>query len=196
MKPAPLLLLLPLALASFGLSAMAQQPSSARVWQQSQQTDAARDVTYTHFTLPGKFLTSPQGGVSNGPALVLDCIPAQESHRGKGKLVNANLLAGTPLKIEYVEPEEIHGTSYFRKVTVRYRTDDGKEEVEKWSIVADRSSPPGTDKTSVSIPKDDLKKILHAHSIEITAQDNRGSPVTMKFDIPDPTPVEEICNVD
>jgi len=128
--------------------------------------------------------------------LVLDCIPAKESHRGKGKLLNANLLVGTPLKIEYVEPEEIHGTSYFRKVTVRYRMDDGKEEVEKWSIGTDKTSVSGTDKTSASVPKDALKKIFRAHSVEVTAQDDRGSPVAMQFDMSDPTPVEETCNVD
>lgn len=182
MKPAPLLLLLPLALASFGLSAMAgQQPSSTQGWQQSQQPDAAREITYTHFTLAGK---SSQGR----PTLVLDCLPAKESYRGKGKILNANLLVGTPLKIEYVEPEEIHGTSYFRKVTVRYRIDDGKEEVDKWSM--------GPDKSSIALPKEALKKILRAHSVEITVQDEHGSPVTMRFEVPDPTTVEGTCNVD
>ena len=182
MKPTSLLLLLPLALASFGLSLMPpQQPPSKQGWQQSQQTDTAREITYTHFTLVGK---SSQGR----PSLVLDCLPAKESYRGKGKILNANLLVGTPLKVEYVEPEEIHGTSYFRKVTVRYRTDEGKEEVDKWSL--------GSDKTSVAIPKEAMKKILRAHSVEIAAKDEHGSPVTMHFDVPDPTSVEQTCNVD
>ena len=181
MKPTSLFLLVPLALASFGLSAMAQQPSATQGWQQSQQTDATREITYTHFTLVGK---SSQGR----PILVLDCLPAKESYRGKGKVLNANLLAGIPLKVEYVEPEEIHGTSYFRKVTVRYRYDDGKEEVEKWSL--------GSDKTSLAIPKEALKKILRAHSVEITAQDEHGSPLTMRFDTSNPTSVEETCHVD
>jgi len=182
MKPTALLLLLPLALPSCGLSAMAQQhPSSAHEWQQAQQTDSAREITYTHFTLVGK---SSQGR----PALVLDCLPAKESYRGKGKILNANLLVETPLKVEYVEPEEIHGTSYFRMVTFRYRVDDGKEEVEKWSL--------GSDKTSITIPKEALKKILRAHRVEITAQDEHGSPVTMHFEVADPTSVEKTCNVD
>ena len=182
MKPTALFLLLPLALGSFGLSLMApQQPSSKQGWQQSQQTDAAREITYTHFTLAGK---SSQGR----PSLVLDCLPAKESYRGKGKILNANLLVGTPLKVEYVEPEEIHGTSYFRMVTVRYRIDDGKEEVDKWSL--------GSDKASTAIPKEALKKILRAHSVEINVKDERGSPVTMHFDVPNPTSVEETCNVD
>ena len=189
MKSTPLLLLVPLALASFGLSSMApQQPSSAHVWQQSEKTDPVRETTYTQFTLAGKFLTSPQGGVSNHPALVLDCIPGKESHRPKGRFVGGNLLVGTTLKIDYFEPEEIHGTSYFRKVSVRYRMDNAKEEEEKWSI--------GTEKTSASIPKAWLKRMLRAHTVEITANDGRGSPVAMQFDMPDPTPVEEGCDVD
>jgi len=189
MKPALLLLLVPLALALFGFSSMApQQPSSAHVWQQSQKTDAVRETTYTQFTLEGKFLAPPPGGVSNRPALVLDCIPGKESHRPKGRFVGANFLAGTTLKIDYVEPEEIHGTSYYPKVSVRYRMDNAKEELEQWSA--------GTEKTSASIPAGSLKKMLRGHTVEITADDDRGLPVVMQFDMPDPTPVEAGCAVD
>jgi hypothetical protein len=66
--------------------------------------------------------------------------------------------------------------------------DNAKEELENW--------PAGTDKTSVSLPKDSLKKLLRAHTVEITADDDRGSPIVMQFDMPDPTPVEAACNVD
>src|SRR5271157_4514246 len=77
MKPTPLLLLVPLALASFGFSTMApQQPS---VWRQSQKTDAVGGTAYTRFTLAGKFLKSPQGDVPNRPAFALDCVPTQSS---------------------------------------------------------------------------------------------------------------------
>jgi hypothetical protein len=144
-------------------------------------------MTYTQFTLVGKFVTSPRDVASNRPALTLDCIPAKEAH-SKGRYLAANLLVGTTLKVIYVEPEEIHGTSYYPKVAVRYRTDDGKEEDEKWS--------PGTDKTSVSVPKDSLKKILRAHGVAITADDERGSHVAMQFDLSDPKLVEEGCDVD
>jgi hypothetical protein len=92
------------------------------------------------------------------------------------------------MKVVYVEPEEIHGTSYYPKVVVRYRTDDAKEEEEKWS--------PGTEKTSVSIPKHSLQKILRARTVAISAPDERGSQIAVRFDMPDPTPVEEACNVD
>jgi hypothetical protein len=186
MKPNPLLLVVPLALASFAFSTMAsQQPS----WRQSQKTDAAAGTTNTRFTLAGKFLKSPQGDVSNNrPALVLDCAPGRGSHPHKGRLLVGNLLVGTALKIIYVEPEEIHGTSYFQKISVRYRLDGAKEETEKWS--------PGTEKASASIPGGSLKKILRGHSLEITAEDDHGLPVVMQFDMPDPGPVEAACGVD
>jgi hypothetical protein len=189
MKPTPLLLLVPLAWASFGFAQPAQQqPSPAHGWRQSQKTDDARAMTYTRFTLVGRFLTSPQDVVPDRPSLAVDCIPGKESHSGKGRLLAANLLIGTTLNIVYVEPEEIHGTSYYPKVAVRYRTDQAKEAEEKWS--------PGSEKTSASVPKDALKKILRARTVAITADDSRGSQVAMQFDMPDPTLVEDACDVD
>ena len=186
MRPTPLVLLVSVAFASFGFSTMAaQQPS---VWRQSQKTAAADRITYTRFTLAGKFLKSPQGDVPNRPAFVLDCVPGNASNRRKGRLLAGNLLVGTKLKIVYVEPEEIHGTSYYPKISVRYRMDNAKEELEKWSA--------GTEKTSASIPVGSLKKMLRAHTVEITADDDRGLPVVMQFDMPDPTPVEAGCALD
>jgi isochorismate synthase EntC len=188
MKPVRLLLLVPLALASFGFSTtVPQQAPPAKVWRQSQKTNPGRDTTYARFTLVGRFLKAPQGDVSNRPAFVVDCIPGKGSH--KGKFITGNLLIGTSLKIDYVEPQEIHGTSYYPKVAVRYRIDDAKEpEKENWN--------PGTDKTSASIPKDSLKKILRAQAVDLTVDDDRGSEIVMKFDMPDPTPVADACNVD
>jgi hypothetical protein len=189
MKPTPLLLLVPLAWASFGFAQPApQQPAPAHEWRQSPKTDDARAMAYTRFTLVGRFLSSPQDVVSDRPALAVDCIPGKESHSGKGRFLAANLLVGTTLNIVYVEPEEIHGTSYYPKVAVRYRTDQAKEAEEKWSS--------GSEKTSASVPKDVLKKILRARTFAITADDSRGSQVAMQFDMPDPTLVEAACDVD
>jgi hypothetical protein len=165
---------------------MAAQQAS--VWRQSQKTDAVSETTYTRFTLAGKFLKSQQGDVPNRPAFVLDCAPGKGSHRRKGRFLARNLLAGTSLKIVYVEPEEIHGTSYYPKVSVRYRMDNAKEELEEWSA--------GTEKTSASIPVGSLKKMLRAHTVEITVVDDRGLPVVMQFDMPDPTLVETGCPVE
>jgi hypothetical protein len=186
MKPTPLVLLVSLALASFGFSAMPPQQPSA--WRQSQKTDAATGNTFTRFTLGGKFLKSPQGDAPNRPTLVLDCVPGKESYRHKSRLLTGNLVVGTAPKIVYVEPEEIHGTSYFPKIRIRYRLDGAKEELERWS--------PGTDKTAASIPGDALKKMLRAHAVEITVDDDHELPIVMQFDMPDPTPVEAGCGVD
>jgi hypothetical protein len=189
MKPTPLLLLVPLAWASCGFAQQAPPQSAApHGWQQSQNTDAVRAMTYTRFTLAGKFLNSPRTSVPNRPALVLDCIPAPESGAARGKFLVANLLIGTPLKVIYVEPEEIHGTSYYPKIAVRYRIDDRKEESEKWSL--------GTEKTSAALPKNVVKKILRAHSLTVSVEDDDGLPLAMQFDIPDAAAVEAGCNVD
>jgi len=188
MKPTPLLLIVSLATASFGFAQSApQEASSGHGWQQSQKADTAGTFTYTQFTLAGKFLTSPRDKAAGRPAVVLDCIPGG-SHAGKGRLLGANLLVGMTLKIVYVEPEEIRGTSYYPKVVARYQFDGAKTEEDKWTA--------GTDKTSVSIPKDALKQLLRAHSVAITMDDDHGSQVAMQFDIPDPTLVEQGCRVD
>jgi hypothetical protein len=170
---------------------MAQQPAA---WQQSQKTDAAAGTDFTRFTLAGKFVKSPQGDVANGPTLALDCVPGKESYRHKSRFVGGNLVVGSPLKIHYVEPEEIHGTSYYPKVSIQYRLDGAKEEMEKWSPGTDKTSAPVP--TSASIPVDAVKKMLRAHTVEITAEDAGGAPVVIQFDMPNPATVEEGCNVD
>ena len=189
MKANLLLLLVPLTCPTFGIAASApQQPSSGLVWQQSDRTNTADAFTFSRFTLVGQFLTPLRDSVRNRPALVVDCIPAKESPRGRGTFLAGNLLVGTTLKIVYVEPEEIRSINYFPKVPVRYHTDNAKDENHKWS--------PGPDGTSASIDKGLLKKILRARTFGITADDNRGSPVAMQFDIPDPTLVEAACHID
>jgi hypothetical protein len=189
MKPTPLLLIVSLAWASFGFAQSApQEPSSAHGWQQSQKADTAGTFTFTQFTLAGKFVTPPHDKAAARPALVLDCIPASASHAAKGRLLGASLQVGTTLKIVYVEPEEIRGTSYFPKVVTRYQIDGAKAEEDKWTA--------GTDKTSVAIPKDALKQLLRAHSVAITTDDDHGSQVAMQFEIPDSTMVEQGCRVD
>jgi hypothetical protein len=186
MKRARVLFLAPAMLATFGFSTVAtQQPSTAHGWRETQKPD---DSSISRFTLVGKFLKSPQTDVPNRPALVLDCIPAHVSHKSEGKFVAGNLLVGVPLKINYIEPEEIHGTSYYPKVLVRYRINDTKEEEDKWT--------PGTDKLSSSISKEWLKKMLRAHTVEISMHDDGGKDITMQFDMPDPAPVEAGCNLD
>jgi hypothetical protein len=46
------------------------------------------------------------------------------------------------------------------------------------------------------VPKEWLKKILLAQTVDLTVSDDSGAPIVMKFDMPDPKPVQEVCNVD
>ena len=142
-------------------------------------------TTYTRFTLTGKFLKRPAGDVSNPPSLAVDCGRGRGS---EGRLIDGNLLVGVPLKIHYVEPTEIHGTSYYPKVFVQIRVDDAKSEKRSWT--------PGKDKTSAVFSKHSLQKILRAHTVEITTEDENGSEVAVQFDVPDSKVVEQACNVD
>jgi hypothetical protein len=118
--------------------------------------------------------------------LVVDCSAYNRSH--KSKFVRGTLVVGDPLKIDWVEPEEIHGISYFPKVSVLYRLNDAKEEKEDWT--------PSADKASASFPKGSLEKMLRAHTVEITADDKSGSQVVMQFDMPDAAAIEQGCDVD
>ena len=190
MKQFLLFLALPVGLASFGFPGTRPfQTTPDHVWRQSLKTDAARGTAYDRYTLTGKFLKAPQkGDLANRPALVVDCNPPKEGRNGKGKFESANLLVGPALKIHYVEPQEIHGTSYFPKVFVQYRINDGKDVKEQWA--------PGSDKASASIPKDTMKKLFRAQTLDITTNDDTGATVVMKFDMPDPGPVTQGCNVD
>jgi hypothetical protein len=188
MKPTSLLLFV-FVWATCSAADPAPEPSpAAHVWRQSQKDDPARTFTFTRFALTGKFIASTQGAAAGRPELVVDCIPGTELQRSKGKFLSANVQVGTPLKIVYVEPEEIHGTSYFPKVSIRFRTDGTSEVEDQWSA--------GADKTSVSVPKEALKKILRGHAVGLSLDDARGSRIAMQFDMADPAHVEESCNVD
>jgi hypothetical protein len=186
MKPASMFLLVPLACGAFAFSAaVPQQAGVAQDWRQTERTDAVRGA-YTRYSLAGKFLKTAPGDASNRPSLVVDCSPNNRS--GKPKFVRGTLVVGDPLKIDWVEPEEIKGISYFPKVLVVYRLDDAKQDKEDWS--------PANDKTSATFSKGSLEKMLRAHTVEISAEDARGSQVAMQFDMPGGTVVEQGCDVD
>ena len=186
MTPTRVFLFVPLALTSLAFSATSPQQASSQGWKQTERTDAVRGK-YARFTLVGKFVKSPQGDdASNRPAMVVDCSSYNRSHRSK--FWRGSLVVGDPLKIDWVEPEQIEVMSYYPKVAVAYRLNDGKEDKENWT--------PGTNKTSASFPKTSLQKILRAQTLELTAEDNHGLQVVMQFDMPDPTQVEQTCDVD
>jgi hypothetical protein len=182
------LLLLVLLLAA-PLSALPQQASApAQKWRQSQKTDAARGISYTQFTLAGKFVKWPEKDAENRPSLEADCRTPEESGGLMEKFWHAYFFAGTPLTVQYVEPDAITtGISYFQKIDVRYRLDNGKEKKEQWS--------PGPDKSSVSIPKDVLKKMLGAHSVEMSVNEVNAKEVSAQFEMPDSSEVAQACGL-
>jgi len=196
MKPTSLLFFVAVAWAAVAVAqTTSPQLAAQHAWRQSQKPDPGGTYTFTRFTLEGKFLGSSQG--ADRPALTIDCIPGSESQRGKAKYLTASLLVGTALKVLYVEPEEIRGTSYFPKVAVSYRTDDAADSAQdKWSLGTDRTpNPAPADKTAASIPREALKKMLRAHTVAITADDSHGSPIHMQFEMPNAAAVEAACNV-
>jgi hypothetical protein len=182
------LLLLVLLLAA-PLSALPQQsPAPAQKWRQSQKSDTARGIAYTQSTLAGKFVKWPEKDAENRPTLEVDCRTPEESGGLMEKLWHAYFLVGVPLTVEYVEPEAITaGISYFQKINVRYRLDNGKEKKEQWS--------PGPDKNSVSIPKEALKKMLGAHSVVITVNEVKAKEVTAQFEMADSTELAQACGL-
>jgi hypothetical protein len=175
-------------------AALSQPASSQPAWQQSQQRDAADTYTFTRFTLVGRFVNVPDK-ISDRPALRVDCIPAGGSHRSR--FLAADLLVGKTLKILYVEPEEIHGTNYFPKVDISYGTDGATHANEQWPAGTDRvPSAKPSDKTSATVPRAVLKKMIGAHTVTVSAQDEHGSPIEMQFDMPSPNPIEAACRIE
>jgi hypothetical protein len=193
MKPIALLVLVTIAASALAAAQETGTSPADHAWQTSQHSDPAGTYTFTRFTLAGRFVGS---SLANSPAITVDCIPRGASSHAK--FLTADLLVGTNLKIDWVEPEEIRGTSYFPKVGVEYRLDGasagGQQE---WQAGTDRV-PTGkpSDQASATIPKDALKRILRAHTVSITAEDAQGAPLQMQFDIPDTASLRAACRVD
>jgi hypothetical protein len=182
------LILLTLLLATPSSAFPQQLPSTAQKWRQSQKLEVSGSPPYTQFTLPGKFVKWPEKDASNRPTLQLDCRSDETSPGPRDRLLRAYLLSGTPLSVQYVEPDAITtGISYFQKISVRYRLDNGKEKKEQWS--------PGADKNSVSIPKDVLKKMLEAHSVVVILNEDQAAEVSTQFEMPDSSELAQACGI-
>ncbi|MGH9711767.1 MAG: hypothetical protein ACRD5M_00500 [Candidatus Acidiferrales bacterium] len=182
--------LLPLALLlAIPFLAIAQQAApSAQKWRQAKKTDSARGITYTQFTLAGKFLKWPAGDASIRPTLEVDCTPSETSHESRRQYLHAYLLAGIPLEIKYVEPDEItEGISYYPKINVEYSLDASKVRREQWD--------PGPDKASATMNKGSLERMIEAHTIVISVDENKAGEVTMQFDMPDSAALVEACDL-
>jgi hypothetical protein len=188
MKASHALFLLLLASLAFAVAAPAQQPSaSTRTWQQAERIDNNRVINETQFTLAGRFLDPPHGNVSAPPTLMLTCEPSDRKRNGEGKFISGQLTVGAPLKIVFVEPDEIHGTSYYPEVNITYRVDSEKPQDVQW--------PPRTDKTSISIDRQGARKILRGHAVVITVHEAFDSQVVMQFDFPESAEVLQTCGI-
>lgn len=170
-------------------SLFAQQSTPpAQKWRQSQKPDSVRGISYTQFTLAGKFVKWPSGDASNRPTIEVDCTPSESGRESRRQFMRAYLLVGVPLKTKYVEPEEIkQGISYFPLINVAYAPDSGKQRREQWS--------PGPEKTSATIEKASLQRMLDAHTVVISVDEDRAGEVTMQFDIPDSAALAETCDL-
>jgi hypothetical protein len=185
MKKTWLLLTTPLSLLLAVAPTPGQQPApSPGGWQLAQKPDASHENSPAQFSLPGKFISRPQKDPGTPPELAVSC---KRRRLGK-RFISAYWEVGALLKIDYVEPDEIKaGTSYYPKVNVQYRLDDGKEEKDQWT--------PGTEKASVSIPKKTLEKMLQAHTVQIKVPDYTGREISVQFDIPDSSQVGATCDL-
>jgi hypothetical protein len=186
--------ILVLLLSAVGFPSLAQQPTaSGPQWQTTKKSDPSSGTRNVQFTLAGKFLTQPKSGSSDHPTLVVICNPDKHARGLLGKFVSANLNTGAPVKIDYVEPEEIKaGNSYNRKVTVQYRVDEGKAENAQW--------PPNSDSTGANLDKDALKKLIYDRKVpvrrlEISANENQAGQIVMQFEMPDPSEMANTCGI-
>ncbi|HYL69457.1 MAG TPA: hypothetical protein VEX69_09845 [Candidatus Limnocylindria bacterium] len=171
------------------LAALPQQSTApTQKWRKSEKTDSNRGMSYNQFTLAGKFQKWPEKDASTRPGLEVDCMTQGRSSGSKGDFWHAYFFVGVPLTIEYVEPDAITtGIGYFQKIDVRYRLDNDKEKKEQWS--------PGPDKSSVTIPKDVLKKMIVAHNVVITVNEVNAAEVSAQFEMPDSSEVGQACDL-
>lgn len=188
MLPARLVLVVLLVLATHPFSMPGEKGSaSVQEWVKSQESADTSGTTYLLFTLAGKFIRLPKSETANPPNLAVECKLSKRSGESNGKFSSGSLQVGIPLRIDWVEPEVIHGIGYYPKISVRVRLDDGKALQGLWV--------PGTDKTSDSFQKNILKKILRAHTILITTHEKSGEEVAVQFDMPDPSQIAKACGV-
>jgi hypothetical protein len=198
MKIEPLLLLLALGMASIPSLASAQQnpssassssaqTSSATQWRRTEKDDPNRERRLIQFTLKGSFVKSPRNEAPNRPALLVSCVPGRHDDT-EGKFSDAQILVGSPLKIDYVEPLQLTtGNSYNPDVDVQFRADDRKIQTMRWLA--------GADKISAAIPKDAVKEMLRAHIVLMTVHEKDAGEVEMHFDMPDPAQIEKACDI-
>ena len=145
---------------------------------------------YARFTLVGKFLKSPPGDNAIESALLWSWTVALTIGLTSPSCWRGSLVVGDPLKIDWVEPEQIEVMSYYPKVAVVYRPERRQGRIKK-------IGRPEQMETSASFPKTSAEKILRAQTLEITAKEQPRIPGHHAiWESPDPTSVEQTCDVE
>jgi hypothetical protein len=185
----------------FATVALGQTPPQ---WHREQKTDPARGVSFTQFSLTGKFLTPPQNSSPTNPAMFIRCIPVSNHHgHTKGKFLEGYIWVGGHINYDVSET----GTSF---VPVEFRLDDGKLQSERWGRSADPSAVFFADPTCASCEKgyEVFANLLYGRrefrkqdanpqvrKIVIGVDELLGSEIVMQFDLPDATEVAEACGI-
>lgn len=178
-------LLAPAALAVLATSLLAQNPAASANWQKAERFDSGRNLTLTEFTLTGRFTSPPRGNAPGPPSIVLDCLP--HKHGDEGKFLSGWVQVNSPLRIRFVEPTEIRNNSYNQEVFVTWHVASEKPRNAQW--------PPRSDKTSATLDKETVKKLLGDHQLGISMEEPFESEIVMQFDVPDSVDVLNACGI-
>ena len=155
---------------------------SAQGWAKQEKTDAFSGTNLVQYTLTGRFLTPPQRGSLDAPALVLQCVPGEAKFTkgwySRGRLVKAWIDVGA----------SINGT--VDGVPVMYRRDDGKPQSELWSKSTDLMAlfPSNLGINHILFSHDLIHKVNTSppvHKLVLMADEYLGTGIVMQFDLAD-----------
>ncbi len=184
----------------FATMALAQTPPQ---WHSEQKSDP-RGVSFTQFSLTGKFLTPPQNASNVNPTIFIRCIPGSNRHgHTSGKFIAGYIWVGGVMNSDVSE----EGTSF---VPVEFRLDDGKLQSERWGRSTDNSAIFLADPTcplcgggyavfaNLIYGQHGFRKQNtnpQIRKIVIGVDEFLGGEVVMQFDLPDATEVAEACEI-
>jgi hypothetical protein len=172
-------------------------------WHREQKTDP-HDVSFTQFSLTGKFLTPPQDASNTNPTMFVRCIPGSDRHgHTGGKFIAGYIFVGGHVSYDVSES----GASF---VPVEFRLDDGKLQSERWGRSTDPFAVFFSDPTCAACGSgyEVFANLLYGHhtlrkqetnpqvrKIVIGVDEVLGGEVTMQFELPDATEVAEACGI-
>jgi hypothetical protein len=197
--------------ASARAQAIADAPATPTIpttWQRMEKTDPLRGITYTQFSLAGKFLTAPTNSPNAIPVMIVHCTPGRDKkgNRGytNGKFKDGYIHVGSVMDSSVDEG----GASF---VYAKFRLDDGKLQTEQWGRSKNFSAIFFSHPTCGLLcggGYDIFANLLYGHAIYhkentnpqvrkvvIGVDEYLGGEVVMQFDMPDATDVAEACGI-